>query len=617
MIQKLTSASLALFLCCALVLLAGPALAQQSLTIGSGSTQGATPVSVNVSMTNTAPVEGFVLAITFDASLLNVTAADTIGAAAQPAAELVVIEIFNVIGGITYGVVMDAGPPFDGQTIPTGASQAIASMTLAPQVLIFEPDPPVTTPLTFSDGVLNNPVLDNIIVEGGLSIGAGQGLGLNDGSVTLNVVPPDSLSIESTSIPGDPTDPASPVRVLMENLSGAVQGYVLAITHNPAEVALTSIDIDGTVAQTVGAEFVVDNVLASGGTLGVVLDFGAPFDGQTIATGSGQHIANYNYRSLIDLSFPEIDPPPPSVVSPLTFTDGTLGSPPLDNVIVVAGLSLNPGLNDGTITLTPVAEPVNNTTFSCEATGNFPGQIVTVCFNYADPDDNIQGFQIAVTFDCNLEFLNETFTIAGSIVEEVGAEFVTSQVDNDPNDGDGCEFIAGILLDALPPFENQTVPQTVDPLLIGCIEARIKDDAPCGTDLPITYTDNIDGAGNVFLENIVVINFESIQNFFLEDCAVSVVPQQTFQRGDCTSDDKVDLADAARVIGHQFQGVPIDCQDACDANDDGKINLADSVFLLNWLFLMGMEPPAPGPFVDGPDGTLDDPLECNLPVPCL
>jgi len=66
------------------------------------------------------------------------------------------------------------------------------------------------------------------------------------------------------------------------------------------------------------------------------------------------------------------------------------------------------------------------------------------------------------------------------------------------------------------------------------------------------------------------------------------------------------------MLANQFSGLAILCPDACDTNDDGILNMADSVYLLNWLFKFGEIPPAPGPYDDGPDPTLDDTLPvCN------
>jgi len=109
----------------------------------------------------------------------------------------------------------------------------------------------------------------------------------------------------------------------------------------------------------------------------------------------------------------------------------------------------------------------------------------------------------------------------------------------------------------------------------------------------------------------VVIDYLSVQDYQRNGTSVNVVPQEIFQRGDCNSDDKVDLADAATTIASQFSGLPILCADACDSNDDGVINLADAVFGMNWLFKFGPTPPDPGPFSDGPDPTADQLPVCD------
>ena len=137
------------------------------------------------------------------------------------------------------------------------------------------------------------------------------------------------------------------------------------------------------------------------------------------------------------------------------------------------------------------------------------------------------------------------------------------------------------------------------------ISVTVDESAECNELQEINFCDGINGNGSVFLYNNVVIDYRSVQDFERIDTSVLVVPQEIFQRGDCNSDDKVDLADVATGIGSQFSGLPILCSDACDSNDDGLINLADSVFVLNWLFKFGDAPADPGPINDGPDPSAD------------
>ena len=364
----------------------------------------------------------------------------------------------------------------------------------------------------------------------------------------------------------------------------------------------------------------VEEIYSNGGTLGVVLDFETPFDGQTIAAGNDNHIASYVYSSQIDLQEPA-----PAEQTALTFVDGLLGSPTLDNVIVVAGISLSPALENGTMTINPTPEPpLQDTAFyigqrdfpetGTNGGSGFPGQEIEFCFFYSDPTDNIQGVQLAVCYD-DLLLVDGTFSIEGSIADELGAEFVHYQIDNDDNDGDGRELVAGILMDALPPFENQQLPTTSEPLLIACVDAEVDGGAICGDSFSIDFCDGINGNGMVDINNMAVIEYQSIQDFLLVGADYEIIPVPAFLRGDCNTDTKVDLADAATVIATEFQGYDALCLDACDSNDDGIINLADSVYLLNFLFSFGNPTPDPGPYSSGVDPS-EDALDCALPAAC-
>ena len=70
------------------------------------------------------------------------------------------------------------------------------------------------------------------------------------------------------------------------------------------------------------------------------------------------------------------------------------------------------------------------------------------------------------------------------------------------------------------------------------------------------------------------------------------------QEGDGTA---VDIADAAALVSFLFgemggkpQYEPT-CFDACDANDDGVVDMSDPLYVINYLFRFGPFPPAPGP----------------------
>jgi hypothetical protein len=244
------------------------------------------------------------------------------------------------------------------------------------------------------------------------------------------------------------------------------------------------------------------------------------------------------------------------------------------------------------------------------------GAETQVCFYISNPEDwilgaldlnHIQGFSMAISFCCDIEVVAETLDISGTIVEAVGAEYVNAQADNDPNDGDGCELIIGVLVDALPPFDGKTIP-AAEMQRMGCVTFRVKPDATCGDCCPVAFTDGVNGRGKVPINNLI-----SLENFSYpvewHSCEVCVVGAEKFFRGDCNfSGDSggpeqgaraVDISDAAAVVSFLFLPYPYKwnppCLDACDCNDDGRIDLADTVCILRYLFQFGRFPPPPGP----------------------
>ncbi len=75
-----------------------------------------------------------------------------------------------------------------------------------------------------------------------------------------------------------------------------------------------------------------------------------------------------------------------------------------------------------------------------------------------------------------------------------------------------------------------------------------------------------------------------------------VTPELWFVRGEVNGDGRVDIADAVSIMGFLFGGgeapvVPV----AADANDDGSTDLSDAVYLLDFLFRGRSAPPAPFP----------------------
>ena len=90
-----------------------------------------------------------------------------------------------------------------------------------------------------------------------------------------------------------------------------------------------------------------------------------------------------------------------------------------------------------------------------------------------------------------------------------------------------------------------------------------------------------------------------------------------FRRGDSNASGDLNITDGVYVLNYLFLGGPEPpCHDAADSDDNGALNITDGVRILNYLFLGGPAPPAPGPDTCGPDATPEDELPACVYESC-
>ena len=82
------------------------------------------------------------------------------------------------------------------------------------------------------------------------------------------------------------------------------------------------------------------------------------------------------------------------------------------------------------------------------------------------------------------------------------------------------------------------------------------------------------------------------------DGEITLIPlfDVAFLRGDGNDDGHVNIADAIFLLNFLFQGAdPPLCRASGDINGDGELDTSDVIFLLNYRFLAGPNPPLPFP----------------------
>jgi hypothetical protein len=119
------------------------------------------------------------------------------------------------------------------------------------------------------------------------------------------------------------------------------------------------------------------------------------------------------------------------------------------------------------------------------------------------------------------------------------------------------------------------------------------------------------------------------QNGLLDECDIAADPtldvngdgvidscESTFRRADMNDDGNLNIADAIFLLQTLFiGGAQPPCLDAADANDDGFIDISDVIFTINYIFAGGAPPAAPFPGC-GLDPTGGDPFGCATSQNC-
>lgn len=333
--NKLLTLALVLFL-------SGGANAQDaSFNAGSGTAPEGGSGTLSMTMDNSGQdIAGWSLGVCNDTSVATVSAANS-GADTETAKNGSAPD-FNQIGvfpeGATQGVVLC----FTGCAVVADVS-GFEMLTVD-----YDGIAEGTTDIAFCD-TLGAPPVATVIVVNGASLAPTQNAG------TLNVVgvpdPEYTYSAGSASAGYNPADGNASATVgisitetdnsgLGAPFPNATQGFSMGLA-NSAEVTPTNVTLD----LGFDADFAEVSLLGNGWTAGVVYSFTggitATFEGAT-------EVISADYETAGSMAGNET-----GATATLTWDDG-LGSPPVANVVVVGGASLNAAFSDGSIELNPV-----------------------------------------------------------------------------------------------------------------------------------------------------------------------------------------------------------------------------------------------------------------------
>ncbi len=289
----------------------------------------------------------------------------------------------------------------------------------------------------------------------------------------------------------------------------------------------------------------------------------------------------------------------------LEFADD-VGDPPIKPLVVVDGLSHVPARQDGVeirrVNCAPDFYP--RVTSVTGTPGTQQSVRVYLDFNHTgEAAFGVQGWSFGITHDSNvLELLDATADGTDTMYVKGGVEPDFNQFRFVPADPPGATdgFTHGVVID----FQTGIVLAPRNNFLDCTARYRLVGEPACPEPI-VTSLVPTGGLGDPLVRMVMVVDGESFVPCWLEAGRVNIVCSVPFVRGNSNGDGRVDIADGIFIFYYLFRGgrapTPLD---AADVNDDGAVDASDGVYVVNHQFLSGPPPPPPFPLA-GIDPTDD------------
>ncbi|MFN0057289.1 MAG: dockerin type I repeat-containing protein [Planctomycetota bacterium] len=383
--------------------------------------------------------------------------------------------------------------------------------------------------------------------------------------------------------------------------TSVIEGWSFGVCHDVTDLTPTAVAA-GLTTQTVKngspPDFIQMNFSATGTTTPVVSTAGVNQAVVICFTGCAALPPGSSYQ-LMDNTYSLIGPDGPT---PLTYCNTTLGGALVSTVIVVQGQSVTPTILPGSIEIGGIEIPTLRAPTGLSVA---PGASVDAPITLVHNAVNVYGFSFGLTHTATVATL--TGISAGAAT--LAADYF--QADITPVSGAGG--IVGCVLDFGPTSPLGFIPQ--GPLSeIAVFEYQVLASAPDAATSPLTFSGSLVPVLPSPPTPILISMGEEGIVPTLQAGLITVdggPPVVEFIRGDANVDGALNIADPVFMLNYLFASGPIPtCLKTVDCNDDGALNIADPVYSLNYQFAGG--PIFPAPFGSGAAGCGVDPTADSL-----
>jgi hypothetical protein len=486
-------------------------------------------------------------------------------------------------------IVFDNQPPLLEKRLPAGDSQILAKLVF--NVRESAATGPQT--LTFPAGGLG---LRTQLLRDGIE----RPFGTRNGTFTITPeLTPDNI-LGFGPVEAKQADKAVPVHVLIAN-DTPIDAFSVFVAFDPAALLPVSISLTGTATEAIGAEFT--NVRMPFGEpyvgLDAIFDFRAPFESKQLPPGSAQIL----FKPIFDVLQTASVGDHPLTILQSTGSDETrllhegqrIAYTSVDGVFKV-NQGPPPPENPNKFRLREITVP--------PGVEDFPTSVMLSTIHEIDA--------ITVTGVYDKAHVQVTdFNTVGTVIEPLAPELVVTKIEDTT---DPPFFAYSAIFDVFPPFENKKILPGNEKTLLHVIF-----DVPDGTPEGEYTLELKNELGNPPLSNSIVVTTpeKGARTVFPAISGGKVIVKQienpSFLRGDTNGSGKLDLADHVYLINYVFRkGPKPPCMDAADVDDNGLIEFLDMVLILDYLFEATFVPPPP--FPDYGKDTTPDALNCDVGI---
>ena len=289
----------------------------------------------------------------------------------------------------------------------------------------------------------------------------------------------------------------------------------------------------------------------------------------------------------------------------LNYLDGLRGSGlPVDSIVTYDGETMLPELGVCDFSVVPDRIPPA-APMDLEAE---PGDGIVNLSWAANTEDDLAGYNLYRDGDLMAEGLAETAYSDLGVTNDSTYSYSVTALDTSGNESSASRPVEATPRDRTPPAEPGGLTAAAGNGFISLDWNDNTEDDLAGYNLyrngellsdgldESAYNDNdvVNGVTYTYVVTATDHNGNESTPSLAIEATPELPPAGPFRRGDVNIDLRVDIADAIWMLGYLFAGGVIpQCNAAADSNADAQINVADPIFTLNWLFLGGAASPPP------------------------